>query len=222
MTKMTDNLAEFLKPLDREDREGCVELVRRWMDEGSITVFDLYTRVLTPSLNGFECKDKDRDICVWKEHVRSSIVRTVVENCYTQVVRESRKRYPEGPKKGSVVVLCPSEEYHEIGARMVSDIFILNGFDSTFVGANTPREDIVAAIRYTRPRFVAMSISSFYNLVAARNTISELKVLKKRDGLDFKVLVGGRAFTSNPDAWKDIGADGVLKSVGDIAKLGGK
>jgi len=37
-------------------------------------------------------REGDADVCVWKEHVRTSIVRTVVEAAYPYVVKEAARR----------------------------------------------------------------------------------------------------------------------------------
>lgn len=41
-------------------------------------------------------------------------------------------------KKGVATVLCPPEEYHDLEARMVADFFTIAGFDTIYVGGNTP------------------------------------------------------------------------------------
>lgn len=211
---------EFVKDLEREDKKSCIDLVMDNLKAGKIDIPTLYAEVLTPSLKNMKFADEDAGVVVWKEHVRSSIVRTIIESCYPYVVAQRK-----GQDNGKAVVLCPSEEYHEIGARMVADFFTLLGFEVTFVGANTPLDDVVAGIRHEKPKYVAISVSNFYNLVAARRTVEAIARSRRENGDKFKILVGGGAFKKNPDLAKEMGADRLLQTYDDMVKLvkgGGK
>ena len=45
----------------------------------------------------------------------------------------------------------------EIGARMVADFFEMEGWDTCFLGANTPKESIIETIRAQKADLVALS-----------------------------------------------------------------
>ena len=94
----------------------------------------------------------------------------MIENCYPFVVHERDQKY-HSPARGKVIVVCPTEELHEIGARMVVDFFTLCGYTTTFIGANTPQDEIVSAIQVLKPVYIAISITNYYNLIAARNAV---------------------------------------------------
>ncbi|MBU3193034.1 cobalamin B12-binding domain-containing protein [Clostridium algidicarnis] len=207
---------EFLHMLDEEDKEGCVKFVLSKLESGKIDVINLYTKILEPSLNNMTCKLNEKTICVWKEHVRTSIVRTILECSYPYILKEINKN---GIKqdKGRLVVVCPPEEHHEIGALMAADFFLMNGFDTIYVGSNTPKEDFIKAIDYIKPKYVDISITNYYNLIAAKNIIQEIKNTNKYQG---EILVGGYAFNSNPDVYKQIGADRLLQTYQDIKSFG--
>jgi len=208
---------EFLKLLEAEDREECARWALTKLGSGELDIVTLYEEVLAPSLNEMKCKDAEAAVCIWKEHVRSSIVRTVIESCYPQVLKERASR---GAKITGVraVVVCPSEELHEIGARMVADFFTLCGYDVTFVGANMPLDDFLAAIDIIKPRYVCVSVTNYFNLVAARKVVSKIRAKAAKD---VTIVVGGRAFRSNPDTVREMGADLLLETFEGIRKLGG-
>ena len=44
---------------------------------------------------------------------------------------------------GRVISACVAGELHEIGARMVADLFEMAGWDTTFLGADVPRDSVV-------------------------------------------------------------------------------
>ena len=209
---------EFRSYLDREDRQKCVDFVLSKLSNDEIDIVTLYDEILTPSLRETFCIENHRAICVWEEHVRTSIVRTVIECCYPYLVKERDGRYASMPK-GKVIVVCPTEEYHEIGARMVADFFTLCGFDAVFVGANTPQDDIIESIRYISPDYVAISVTNSYNLVATRRTIQKIVDIRKETGAAFNIIVGGNAFQCNPGIYKEMGADLLLWTFEDIKRL---
>ncbi len=210
-------MPEFLKLAEAEDREKCVSWALEKVVSKELDILTLYSEILAPALNDMKCKDEEAAICIWKEHVRSSIVRTVIESCYPLVLKERAAR---GAKNTGVraVVVCPSEELHEIGARMVADFFTLCGYEVTFVGANTPLDDFLAAIEVVRPRYICVSVTNHYNLVAARKVITRIRA---KAGKDATIVVGGRAFRRNPETAREMGADLLLDSFEDIRKLGG-
>jgi methanogenic corrinoid protein MtbC1 len=218
-------LPEFLKLAETEDREKCVSWAMEKLGSRELDIVTLYEDILAPSLNEMKCKDAEAAVCVWKEHVRSSIVRTVIECCYPQVIKERADRAGAPAKKAAdrsadnVVVVCPSGELHEIGARMVADYFTICGYDSTFVGANTPLEDFLAAVEHIRPRYICVSVTNYFNLVAARKVVSRIRAAA---GKDVAILVGGRAFRNNPGTAREMGADRLLEGFEDILHLGGR
>jgi len=198
--------------LEKEDKESAVEYAINLLSEGKIDILTLYRDILSPSLNNMFCNVDEKEVCVWREHVRSSIVRTIIECAYPFVIKEREKR---GVKRRneSVIVVCPQEEYHEIGPRMVADFFTLLGFDTVFVGANTPKEDFASAINVIKPKYVVISVTNYYNIVNAERAI---KRLKEKANYDLKIIVGGHAFKSNKQVYKKIGADYLLDTFEEI------
>ncbi len=210
---------EFVGHLAREDKPRCVELALDKLLRGEIDVATLYNEVLTPALNTPTYSAEEGAVRIWEEHVRSSIVRTIVENAYPFVQREKKARNGAGVPRRSVVVVCPTEEFHEIGARMVADFFEMAGFDATFIGANTPQEEILEALAVLKPTYVAVSATNTYTLVPARRVLAQLRDLRERTGAGFKIIVGGHAFEKNPALLQEIGADLHLSTSEDIRRL---
>jgi methanogenic corrinoid protein MtbC1 len=208
----------FLLHLDEEDRYGCVDLILAKLSANELDVVTAYDEILAPSLREGYCRGKHREICVWEEHVRTSIARTVIECCYPYVVKERDHKYKLA-SRGKAIVVCPTEELHEIGARMVADFFTLCGFDSMFVGANTPQAQILEAIGCVKPRYVAISVTSYYNLLAARRLVEKTRSAKEMSKADFTIVVGGYAFERNPEISEEMGADLLLSGFEGIRGL---
>ena len=208
----------FLSHLDKDDRYGCVDLILTKLSTNELDVVAAYDEILAPSLREGYCRERQREICVWEEHVRTSIARTVIECCYPYVIKERNHKY-KLTSRGKAIVVCPTEELNEIGARMVADFFTLCGFDSMFVGANTPQAQILEAIGYVKPRYVAISVTSYYNLLAARNLVEKIRSAKEMTNADFTIVVGGYAFERNPEMSGEMGADLLLSGFEDIRRL---
>lgn len=206
----------LLESLKNQDKEASLNICMEALDQGQIGVVDLYENVLRPALNNIIEEYEDDEELIWKEHVRSGIIRTIIENSYPYVMK-ARKRLNRRINKG-VIVLCPRFEDHEIGARMANDFFTIAGYNATFIGGNTPEETILQAIEHTRPRYISMSITNYYNLIAAKDTI---ELIKRESPYTMKFLLGGYAFTKDNNYHKDIGGDLLLKSFKDILELEG-
>jgi MerR family transcriptional regulator, light-induced transcriptional regulator len=212
---MHEIYTSFLKLLDKEDRQACVELAISRLAAGEIGIVTLYQDVLAPALREKVNHDTGKTLSVWREHIRTSIIRTIIECCYPFIVREKSAQ----ASRGRVIIFCPHEELHEIGARMAVDFFVLCGFEAIFIGANTPRQDIIDAIRDAIPDYVAISVSNDYNLVAARRTIQQIIEVKEREQLKFRIIAGGTAFDGRPGLTNEIGAEFLLQTFEDIKRF---
>ena len=184
------NLYEkFLSYLKKEDKKHSVLYALSLLDENKLTIKELYANILAPSLIHFECDVDDEDICIWKEHTRTSIIRTILESVYQYIIKSIDETKTIHKK---IVVLTPAFEYHEIGAIMVSHMMMLEGFDANYIGANTPKHDIISALRAYHPDFIALSVTNPYNIVVTQQICDEIK----RFFPEIKIILGGQAFAN--------------------------
>lgn len=206
---------EFMEIIESENKEKSIEFAINKLTTGEVDIKTLYKEILEPSLNNIGCKINEDHLCIWREHVRTSIVRTIIECCYPFIIKERKQKSLEKTGK-RVIVICPDGEYHDIGARMVADIFTLSGFETIFIGSSTPKEEFISAIDFLTPQYIAMSVTNYYNLVSAKKTVD---IIRNSTFLPIKILVGGHAFYSNPETFKKFGADLLIKDFEDIEKL---
>ncbi|AUD62578.1 hypothetical protein BK010_02865 [Tenericutes bacterium MO-XQ] len=178
---------QFLSYLKKEDKKQSVLYALSLLDQEKLTIEELYEQLLAPSLIFFECDVDDENVCIWKEHTRTSIIRTIIEASYPYIIK--RKDQIKSLQK-RVVVLTPSFEYHEIGAIMVSHLMLLQGFDAVYIGANTPKQDIISALRAYHPDYIALSVTNPYNIVVTQQICDEIK----RFFPEIKIILGGQAF----------------------------
>lgn len=212
MDKLYERVLDLIK---NEDRENALDLCMKSLENNEISVVELYESILAPALNNIiDENEGDEEKLIWKEHVRSGIVRTIIECTYPYVLRERNKIGKF--KNKSVIVMCPKFEDHELGARMVSDFFTILGYKTTFIGSNTPETTILKALETIQPTYVCISVTNYYNLVSTKKTIEKIK-----NTLDFKAkfVLGGYAFTSDPSLLNKVGGDILLRNFQDISSL---
>ncbi|MGP6145815.1 cobalamin B12-binding domain-containing protein [Jeotgalibaca sp. A122] len=204
---------EVLTALQAENKEQAVMISINALQAGEVTIPELYEVILAPALvSVIDEYPKDEEL-IWREHVRSGIIRTIIESAYPFIL-DQRKKVRR--RKGNVVVMCPEFEDHELGAKMVADFFKLEGYEPTFIGARTPEKTIFKAIEIVKPDYITISVTNYYNLVSVKKMIENIKA---QFGNDFIFIVGGNAFKSNPEAYKMVGADMLINSYDDIKNL---
>lgn len=89
----------------------------------------------------------------------------------------------------SAVITSTANEHHQIGGRMVADLFAAQGWRSHFLGASTPLAGVLALIAEKKPDVVALSVALALNLPAA--VTAALAIHAACPGRP--ILVGGQA-----------------------------
>jgi MerR family transcriptional regulator, light-induced transcriptional regulator len=115
----------------------------------------------------------------------------------------------ESPR--ALIARAPNE-HHEVGPRMLADALEADGWEVEFCGVTATWQDVVAAVRARRPRFVGISCSLGRHLDGVRDMIAELRE-ELGDALP-PVVVGGAAFQGDPDLWRQVGADACATELG--------
>jgi len=173
--------------LTARDRVGAVSSALDAVRSGDIAIPALYDQVLTPLLVDTGAAWQAGTTAVWEEHFTSATVRTIIEALYLDVVAIAATVAPRG---SHVLLANPPREQHDLGLRMLSDRFELAGHTVTFLGADTPLDEIAAAARTTSADLVVLSISTLYERVELREIMESLR--KKLPNC--RIRVGGAAF----------------------------
>lgn len=180
---MIDQYTKFLSYLDQENKDEAIKYIHQLLDSGESLV-NVYEHILIPSLADYHCQEEE-SLCIWKEHTRTSIIRTILESTYIYLLKEKKEKRIN--KK--IVVACPQEEYHEIGAIIATNYFYLMGYDVKYIGANTPHFEIKSAIEVLKPDYLALSITNYYNITQTKKLLEEIKQLSPQ----LKIILGGQA-----------------------------
>ncbi len=178
--------------LAARDRAGAVSAALAGVRCGDIEIVDLYSLVITPLLVDTGAAWQVGTSAVWEEHFASAIVRTIIESLYLDVVEAAAKI----PRRSEHVLLAnPPQEQHDLGLRMLADRFELAGYPVTFLGANTPLDEIAAAASATNAEIVILSIATMYERVELREF---LELLHEKIP-NVRLRVGGAAFAHDRD-----------------------
>jgi len=178
------------------DKSAAVHSAIDAVQSGALSVPELYRDVLTPLLTDTGYGWQRGEIHVWEEHLRSAVVRTIVEALYPQVLRVKASATPVGR---SVLLACPPEEGHDLGLRMVADRFEMAGWTVYFLGADTPLDELVDASGRLGVEALALSSSTHFHRVALRRHIDRLR----RELPDVRIWLGGPAFCDGRERWND-------------------
>lgn len=181
---------EFNRAFQALDQEHCIQLTYDALSNEIISVEDLYENVLRKALSVLTDKETDPTHKIWREHVQSSIVRTIIEMTYPFVMKQ---RIRNLNKKAAVV--CPDGEQHELGARMVSDYLRMLGYETYFVGRDTPRLEFLDMIKTLNLDVVAISVTNYYNLSKALQTVVDVK----EHFPEVTLVAGGRGLDANAE-----------------------
>jgi methanogenic corrinoid protein MtbC1 len=176
------NLSEFENYLISGDYEKALELVKDILNE-EIEIKVLYDEILKKSLYKVGEMWEANKITVATEHLASAIVETLLSEVYFKIVTKDKI-------DKTVVVACTENEFHQIGIKMVSDVFEMNGWKVVFLGANSTTDIIIETVEAEKPDILAISLSVPFNLPVLDKMLFKIR---ERFPEQF-ILVGGQAF----------------------------
>lgn len=182
---ITESLYEqYLNLLLEGKRVACGRIVQDLLDQG-IEIKTLYTDLFQRSLYKVGELWETNKITVAKEHLATAITEGLLNLIYPTLFETEQER-----KDKKVVISCAAEEYHQIGGKMVADIFEIHGWDGHFLGANTPLDHMLAYIQDTQPDIVGLSLSVYFNMPSLQTELDAVR--SEFNSLD--IFVGGQAF----------------------------
>jgi len=179
-----DLYKNYLHLLLEGNRSECSRIVQSLIDEG-VEIKSLYSDLFQRSLYAVGELWEFNKISVAKEHLATAITEGLLNLTYPMLFDA------ENRQSGSrVIISCTANEYHQVGGKMVADIFELNGWDAHFLGANTPVDHVLDYIQETKPDLVGLSLSVYFNIAALKTGIEAIR--SNFHQLD--LVIGGQAF----------------------------
>ncbi|MBK8015460.1 MAG: cobalamin-dependent protein [Betaproteobacteria bacterium] len=189
----------FLDACLHMQRSKALSTIQQAVDQG-VPLPVIYVDVITPAMRELGRLWHLSQVTVGQEHYCTAVAQMVMAQLFPAIFDGGRI------SKGCVVSACVAGELHEIGARMVADMFEMNGWDTIFLGADVPRQSVIDVIVENRADVLAISTTLGANLGHASDLIDAVRAEPACNGV--KVMVGGAAFGVDPQLWKRVGADG--------------
>jgi methanogenic corrinoid protein MtbC1 len=165
-------LARLDDRLVSHDRAGFVAEALRAVDDGEIDVQTLYHDVLVPLMKTVGERWQHGSMRIWEEHLSSAAVRTVVEALYPRI--QGLKAASGVPATRGVLLACPSGEEHDLGLRMLSDVFEVNGWKTYYLGPDTPTIQLADAARMLEVELMVLASVTLFEQVKTRSILDEL------------------------------------------------
>ena len=173
---------EYLQNLLKGNRGNCSSVARQYLAKNP-SIKDLYEEVFKVSLYEIGRLWETNQITVATEHMATAITEGILNEVFEQI-------NPEKKYNKKVVVACVEGENHQVGIKMVADVFEMKGWESFFLGTGIPTSELVKFIRETQPDILAISMSVYFSFA---NLMKMLEIIRAKFP-DLQIIVGGQAF----------------------------
>lgn len=190
-------LEGLVSSLVRGRHEEILELIRGTLD-GESSYTDVAVHVIQPAMYDVGRLWHERKVSVAQEHLATATSQYVL----SEVLLKQQFAEPTGK---TAVIACVESNHHTLGARMLADAMMISGWDTQFLGANTPTRDLVEHVDAHRPDLLALSVSMPQQLETVRQLIEQIRV--DMGASTPTIMVGGLAMNQLDGLWKRFGAD---------------
>lgn len=191
------------------NKRGCSQIVEGLM-ENNCSVENIYAGLFQRSLYQVGEYWEQNLISVATEHMVTAITESLMISMQPKIFNTERV----GKK---AVIASVAGEFHQVGAKMVADVFEMNGWDGHFLGGNTPEMELIRFIDETKPDVIGLSLTLYFNLPALLSEVEKIKHYFPETPL----IVGGQAFkySSGKEAVKPFKETHYLSSMHSLERF---
>jgi methanogenic corrinoid protein MtbC1 len=172
---------DYFNGLLEGDIKRCRSIVDKLLKEKT-DIIEIYTDLFQKSLSQIGRMWDQNRLSIGDEHLGTELTEELLYYCSSKIIpiKQIRKK---------ALVSCVNKEFHKLGARMAADVFIMNGWDTYFLGASTPTKEILKYIELKKPDVVGLSFSFYINIMKLMDTIRTIKDQFPSQ----RIILGGRA-----------------------------
>jgi MerR family transcriptional regulator, light-induced transcriptional regulator len=192
------------------DPERGLGLVLQAVDAG-MTPLEVYTRVLIPVQKEIGQFWHLGEISVAEERLISETTGRLMT--LVAYLHGPGTESPDGP---IVVLASVVGNAHDLGVRVVCELFRLAGWRCLFLGPNVPAAEIARAAEMFSADLVVLNATLTTQLKELRDAIASIKGARRETA----VIIGGLALEEAPELWRHLGADGYAATVEAAVDLG--
>jgi methanogenic corrinoid protein MtbC1 len=198
----------YLDALLQGERRTASRLILDAAERGT-SIKDVYLYVFQPTQREVGRLWQLNRASVAQEHYCTAATQLIMSLLYPRIFGTERRGR-------TLVAACVGGELHEIGVRMVADFFEMDGWDTYYLGANTPTEAILKTLDERRADVLAISATMTFHVNDVADLIARVRKRKHEHTSTLPhILVGGYPFLVAPDLWRQVGADGSARNAQD-------
>jgi methanogenic corrinoid protein MtbC1 len=200
---------QYLDLLLSGDRRQASQLILDTVEDGT-PVKAIYKQVFQPVQREVGRLWQMNEISVAQEHYCTAATQLIMSQLYPYIFGTARR----GRR---FLGTCVGGELHEIGVRMVTDFFEMEGWDTLYLGANTPVEGILESLGDGDVDVVGISATMTYHVDRVEFLIQAIREASLPT--QPRILVGGYPFNVSSTLWEHVGADGYAPDAEDAIAL---
>jgi methanogenic corrinoid protein MtbC1 len=187
----------YLHLLLNQERHAAYQYVHALLQQKH-SLQDIYLHIFQAAQYEIGRQWQENKISVAQEHYCTAVTQQIMSSLLPHIFTT--------PKKSMrMLACCTSGELHELGLRMVTDFFELDGWDTCFLGANTPQQAVTDMLHQQRFDIIAISTTMTFHIDKTRSAIKRIR--EQQHAENTKIIVGGNPFNIASGLWKNVGAD---------------
>ena len=171
----------YLGALLQGDKRQCLKIVETLLEQ-QVCLKDIYLNLFQRSMYRIGKMWENNNCSIAAEHMASKITESLVDITIANIYCKERL-------DNYAVITCVDKEFHEIGARMVAGFFETHGWNTIFLGSNTPPEELIDILKKQRPDILGISINFYMNIPRLINLLERIKAVVPNQ----KIIIGGQA-----------------------------
>jgi methanogenic corrinoid protein MtbC1 len=193
----------YLLKILEGDRMAAAAVVHDAVRNG-LPIKSAYLEVLIPVQRELGRMWHLNEITVSEEHFATNTTRMVMSQLLA--IAEFK------PRDGRAILTASVEgNTHDLGVRVLADLFEMAGWRTIYLGASVPIEDLVSAVLDFRTQVVALSVAMPTQIPTLERTIQALR--NSLGNACPRIIIGGYAFDDHTRGlWRGLGADGFAES----------
>ena len=188
----------YLDALLARERGRATDIVLCALDEGT-QLEDVYVDIFQAAQYEVGALWERGVISVGHEHYCTNATQMNMAMLYPRLFRTEQGQ-------GRLVAACVQGELHELGVRMLADLFTCRGWNSDYLGANTPPDAVIHMLEETPADLLAIGVTLHTHLEQAEKLIRGVRSVPALRNLP--ILVGGYSIRVTDSLWRKLGADG--------------
>lgn len=200
------NYEDYFKCLLNGDIEELLRICFSFL-ESDMDYIQFYKSIIERSLIDIGVLWERGEIDIWQEHFASENSIKIMEILFPRNIQSKTSN-------NTIIGITAGAEMHNIGLRMVCDVFQLSGWNTIYLGGHLPTDNTLKSIKENNPKAIALSVTQSYHIESAKNLIGAIRQVYKEDSPS--IILGGGAFNNIDNVAKEMGVEYYFKNIEDI------